>query len=105
MRVDLGKAIFNVRMSGREKLLYKIVQSPIPENTSPSQAPTRYPLRQSVPVPVCGHPASGPGGILYFHCRCADHVLAGTERLVRIFIYADMWRPGSRGSEKGYYEE
>ena len=40
-----------------KKLLYKIVQSLIPENTSPS---TGYDL-------VCGHPASGPGGILYFH--------------------------------------
>ena len=37
--------------------------------------------------------------------RCADHVLAGTERLVRIFIYADMEARIQRIREKGYYEE
>ena len=37
--------------------------------------------------------------------RCADHVLAGTERLVRIFIYADIEARVQRIREKGYYEE
>ena len=50
-----------------KKLLYKIVQSLISGKYVPFHRLRPGIRRQSVPVPVRGHPASGPGGILYFH--------------------------------------
>ena len=73
-----------------KKLLYKIVQSLIPENTSPStgsdlvSADNLFRFQSAVIRRLAQEESC------IFIGRCADHVLAGTERLVRIFIYADM---------------
>ena len=88
-----------------KKLLYKIVQSLIPENTSPStgsalvSADNLFRFQSAVIRRLAQEESC------IFIGRCADHVLAGTERLVRIFIYADMEARIQRIREKGYYEE
>ena len=88
-----------------KKLLYKIVQSLIPENTSPStgsdlvSADNLFRFQSAVIRRLAQEESC------IFIGRCADHVLAGTERLVRIFIYADIEARVQRIREKGYYEE
>ncbi len=83
-----------------KKLLYKIVQSLIPENTSPStgsdlvSADNLFRFQSAVIRRLAQEESC------IFIGRCADHVLAGTERLVRIFSSTRTWRPGSRGSGK-----
>lgn len=87
------------------RLLYKIVQSMIPENTSPSlgadlvSADNLFRFQSSVIRKLAQEESC------IFIGRCADHILAGTENLVRIFIYADMDARIKRIKEKGYYAD
>lgn len=87
------------------RLLYKIVQSMIPENTSPSlgadlvSADNLFRFQSSVIRKLAQEESC------VFIGRCADHILAGTENLVRVFIYADMDARVKRIKEKGYYED
>lgn len=87
------------------RLLYKIVQSMIPENTSPSlgadlvSADNLFRFQSTVIRKLAQEESC------IFIGRCADHVLAGTENLVRIFIYADMDARVKRIREKGYYAD
>lgn len=106
MRAGSGKAIFTwADERAGKKLLYKIVQSLIPENTSPStgsdlvSADNLFRFQSAVIRRLAQEESC------IFIGRCADHVLAGTERLVRIFIYADMEGQDRGSREKGYYEE
>ena len=88
-----------------KRLLYKIVQSMIPENSPPSMGADmvsednlfRF---QSGVIKKLAQEES-----CIFIGRCADHVLAGTENLIRVFIYADMDARVNRIREKGYYKE
>ncbi|MBQ7795170.1 MAG: cytidylate kinase-like family protein [Lachnospiraceae bacterium] len=88
-----------------KKLLYKIVQSMVPENTSPSlgndlvSSDNLFRFQSSVIRKLAQEQSC------VFIGRCADHVLAGTENLVRVFIYADMDARIERIRQKGYYEE
>lgn len=87
------------------KLLYKIVQSLVPENTTPSlgndlvSTENLFRFQSSVIRKLAQEQSC------IFIGRCAEHVLAGTENLVRVFIYADMDARIERIREKGYYEE
>lgn len=87
------------------RLLYKVVQSMIPKNTAPSlgsdlvSADNLFRFQSSVIRKLAEEESC------IFIGRCADHILAGTENLVRIFIYADMDARIKRIKEKGYYEE
>lgn len=87
------------------RLLYKIVQSMIPENTSPSlgsdlvSADNLFRFQSSVIRKLAQEESC------IFIGRCADHILKGTENLVRIFIYADMDARAERIKEKGYYAD
>lgn len=87
------------------RLLYKIVQSMTPENTSPSlgadlvSADNLFRFQSSVIRKL----AQAESCI--FIGRCADYILAGTENLVRVFIYADMDARIQRIKEKGYYAD
>lgn len=87
------------------RLLYRIVQSMIPENTSPSlgadlvSADNLFRFQSAVIRKL----AQAESCI--FIGRCADHILAGAENLVRVFIYADMDARTERIREKGYYAE
>lgn len=88
-----------------KKLLYKIIQSMVPENTNPSlgndlvSADNLFRFQSSVIRKLAQEQSC------VFIGRCAEHVLAGTENLVRIFIYADMDARFERIKAKGYYEE
>ena len=88
-----------------KKLLYKIIQSMVPENTNPSlgndlvSADNLFRFQSSVIRKLAQEQSC------IFIGRCAEHVLAGTENLVRIFIYADMDARFERIKAKGYYEE
>ena len=88
-----------------KKLLYKIVQSMIPENTSPSlgndlvSSDNLFRFQSSVIRKLAQEQSCVIIG------RCAEHVLAGEENLVRIFIRADMDARIERIRQKGYYEE
>jgi len=87
------------------KLLYKVVQSMIPKNTTPSlgadlvSADNLFRFQSSVIRKLADEESC------VFIGRCADHVLAGRENLVRVFVYADMDARIKRIVEKGYYEE
>lgn len=87
------------------RLLYKIVQSMIPENTSPSlgadlvSADNLFRFQSSVIRKLAQEESC------IFIGRCADYILAGTENLVRVFIYADMDARIQRIKEKGYYAD
>jgi len=87
------------------KLLYRIVQSMIPKNTAPSlgadlvSSDNLFRFQSSVIRKLAEEESC------IFIGRCADHILAGTENLARIFIYADMDARIKRITEKGYYEE
>lgn len=87
------------------KLLYKIVHSLIPENGSPSlgsdlvSADNLFRFQSSVIRRLAQEESC------VFIGRCADYVLAGTENLVRVFIYADMETRIERIKEKGYYTD
>ncbi len=88
-----------------KKLLYKIIQSMIPEDTSPSlgsdvmSADNLFRFQSSVIRKLAGEQSC------IFIGRCAEHVLSGEENLVRVFIRADMDARIARIREKGYYEE
>ena len=88
-----------------KKLLYKIVQSMVPENTNPSlgndlvSADNLFRFQSSVIRKLAQEQSC------IFIGRCAEHVLAGEENLVRVFIRADMDARIERIREKGYYEE
>lgn len=87
------------------KLLYRIVHSLIPENSTPSygsdlvssdnlfrfQSDVIRRLAQEESCVIIG--------------RCADYVLAGMENLVRVFVYADMDVRVKNIVERGYYTE
>lgn len=87
------------------RLLYKIVQSMIPENTSPSlgadlvSADNLFRFQSAVIRKLAQEESC------IFVGRCADHILAGMEKLVRVFVYADMDARVKRIREKGYYED
>ena len=87
------------------KLLYRIIHSLIPENGTPSlgsdliSSDNLFRFQSAVIRRLAQEESC------IFIGRCADHVLAGTDRLVRIFIYADMEARIQRIREKGYYEE
>lgn len=88
-----------------KKLLYRIVQSLIPENTNPSlgtdvvSSDNLFRFQSSVIRKLAQEQSC------IFIGRCAEHVLEGTENLVRVFIYADMDARVARIREKGYYAE
>lgn len=87
------------------KLLYKIIHSLVPENTNPSlgndlvSSDNLFRFQSSVIRKLAQEQSC------VFIGRCADHVLAGSENLVRVFIYADIEARIERIREKGYYEE
>lgn len=87
------------------KLLYKIIHTLIPENSSPSlgsdlvSSDNLFRFQSSVIRKLAQEESC------IFIGRCADYVLAGTEGLVRVFVYADMDARISRIKEKGYFEE
>lgn len=86
------------------RLLYKIIHSLIPENGSPSlgsdlvSSDNLFRFQSSVIRRLAQEESC------IFVGRCADYVLAGTENLVRVFIYADMDARIARITEKGYYQ-
>ena len=88
-----------------KKLLYKIVQSMVPENTNPSlgndlvSADNLFRFQSSVIRKLAQEQSC------IFIGRCAEHVLEEEENLVRVFIRADMDARINRIREKGYYEE
>ena len=88
-----------------KKLLYKIVQSMVPENTGPSlgsdlvSSDNLFRFQSSVIRKLAQEQSCVIIG------RCAEHVLAGEENLVRVFIRADMNARIERIREKGYYAE
>lgn len=88
-----------------DRLLYRIVRSMIPVNTNPSlgndlvSSDNLFRFQSSVIRKLAQEQSC------VFVGRCADHVLAGTENLVRVFIYADLEARIDRIREKGYYEE
>ncbi len=87
------------------RLLYKIVQSLIPENSAPSlgsdlvSADNLFRFQSSVIRRLAQEESCIIIG------RCADYVLAGTENLVRVFIYSDMEARIERIKAKGYYAD
>lgn len=88
-----------------KKLLYKIVQSMVPENTNPSvgsdlvSADNLFRFQSSVIRKLAQEQSC------VFIGRCAEHVLAGEENLVRIFIRSDMEARIDRIRQKGYFAE
>ena len=87
------------------KLLYRIIQSMIPENGTPSlgsdlvSSDNLFRFQSSVIRKL----AQAESCI--FIGRCADYVLAGSENLIRVFIYADMDARVRRITEKGYFAD
>ena len=87
------------------RLLYKIVQSLIPENSAPSlgsdlvSADNLFRFQSAVIRRLAQEESCIIIG------RCADYVLAGTENLVRVFIYSDMEARIERIRAKGYYAD
>lgn len=87
------------------RLLYRIVQSMIPENTSPSlgadlvSSDNLFRFQSTVIRRLAQEESC------IFIGRCAEHILAGTENLVRVFVYADMDARVERIREKGYYAD
>ena len=88
-----------------KKLLYKIIQTMVPENTSPSlgsdlvSSDNLFRFQSSVIRKLAQEQSCVIIG------RCAEHVLAGEENLVRVFVRADMNARIERIREKGYYAE
>ncbi len=87
------------------KILYRVVQSLIPEDAPPSlgsdlvEADNLFRFQSSVIRGLAKEESC------IFVGRCADYVLAGTENMVRVFIYADMEARIARIREKGYFAE
>ena len=87
------------------KLLYKVIHSLIPEDTSPSigsdlvTKENLFRFQSSVIRKLAQEQSS------VFIGRCAEHILEGEENLVRVFIYADMDARIERIREKGYYAD
>ncbi len=88
-----------------DKLLYKIVRSLVPDNVKPSfgsdviSSDNLFRFQSSVIRKLAQEQSA------VFIGRCAEHVLAGAENMVRVFIYADISARVDRIREKGYYEE
>lgn len=88
-----------------KKLLYKIIQSMVPENQAPSlgndlvSADNLFRFQSSVIRKLAQEQSC------IFIGRCAEHVLYGYEDVVRVFIYADLDARIGRIREKGYYSE
>lgn len=86
------------------KLLYKIIDSLIPENNTPSfgsdltSADNLFRFQSEVIRKLAAEESCVIVG------RCADYILEGTEGLVRIFLYADMEARIQRITEKGLYD-
>lgn len=88
-----------------KKLLYKIIQSMVPENTGPSlgndlvSSDNLFRFQSAVIRKLAQEQSC------IFIGRCAENVLYGTDNLVRIFIHADFGARIERIREKGYFEE
>ena len=88
-----------------KKLLYKIVQSMVPENTNPSlgsdvvSSDNLFRFQSSVIRKLAQEQSC------VFIGRCAEYVLDGTADMVRVFIHADMDARIERIRQKGYYAE
>lgn len=88
-----------------DKLLYRIIRSLIPEGGAPSQstdlvsADNLFRFQSSVIRKLAQETSC------IFIGRCADYVLAGTEDMVRVFVYADRKTREERIREKGYFAD
>lgn len=87
------------------RLLYKIAHSLIPENDTPSFGSDLVSSDNLFRFQSAMIRKLAQEGPCVFIGRCADYVLAGTENLVRVFIYADLDARTARITEKGYFEE
>lgn len=87
------------------RLLYKIAHSLIPENDAPSFGSDLVSSDNLFRFQSAMIRKLAQEGSCVFIGRCADYVLAGTENLVRVFIYADLDARIARITEKGYFEE
>lgn len=87
------------------RLLYKIAHSLIPENDAPSFGSDLVSSDNLFRFQSAMIRKLAQEGPCVFVGRCADYVLAGTENLVRVFIYADLDARIARITEKGYFEE
>ena len=87
------------------KLLYKVIRSLIPEDTSPSigadlvSKENLFRFQSSVIRKLAQEESC------IFIGRCAEHILSEEENLVRVFIYADMDARIERIREKAYYAD
>ena len=87
------------------KLLYRVIHSLIPENSTPSlgadlvSADNLFRFQSSV-IRKLAHEES-----CIFVGRCAEYVLMGGPGLVRVFIYADMGARVRRIRSKGYFAD
>lgn len=86
------------------KLLYKIINSLTPEKSAPSfgadliSADNLFRFQSEVIRKLAAEQSCVIIG------RCADYVLAGTEGLVRVFLYADMESRTERIHSKELYD-
>lgn len=86
------------------KLLYKIINSLTPEKSAPSfgadliSADNLFRFQSEVIRKLAAEQSCVIIG------RCADYVLAGTEGLVRVFLYADMESRTQRIHSKELYD-
>ena len=87
------------------KLLYRIIHSLIPENSTPSlgsdlvSADNLFRFQSEVIRKLAAEEDC------VFIGRCADYVLEGTEGLVRMFLYGDMDYRVRRITEKEYFDQ
>ena len=86
------------------KLLYRIIHSLIPENSTPSlgsdlvSADNLFRFQSAVIRKL----AEAENCVIIG--RCADYILEGTEGLVRVFLYADLDARIERIEKLGYYD-
>ena len=87
------------------KLLYRVIHSLIPENSTPSlgadlvSADNLFRFQSSVIRKLAQEESC------IFVGRCAEYVLMGEPGLVRVFIYADMGARVRRIRSKGYFAD
>ena len=87
------------------KLLYRVIHSLIPENSTPSlgadlvSADNLFRFQSSVIRKLAQEESC------IFVGRCAGYVLMGEPGLVRVFIYADMGARVRRIRSKGYFAD
>ena len=87
------------------KLLYRVIHSLIPENSTPSlgadlvSADNLFRFQSSVIRKLAQEESC------IFVGRCAEYVLMGEHGLVRVFIYADMGARVRRIRSKGYFAD